>query len=449
MSDAAPRMPKPKASDWLAYAVYRGMEGVLGCLPLTAVCAIGRACGHLGFAFAGKYRRLVIRNLRIATAHENPGEAELRQLARETFARAGANLFGSLRSALMTSEALSRHIVMEGRELLDRPDIVNDGCVVVWSHMGNWEMMAQLVPLFRKPGGTIYRPLTNPLIDALVRKRRESQGAVTFGRTAGFHGPAGFIRNGGALSVLSDQRAGGAGEVCPFFGRLSNCSPLPALLARRAGGQIVTLSITTTGLAQWRLRVRLLPEKAGTPEIMAGLETAMRDSLTDVFWFHDRWRTDRTRPLSFYIKTIKEAQARAASVPMRVLLTLPEGQPDASAIIGRMLEHRPDLRIDVLHRGHTLPDDPRVHDAGANQTGGTAHELLQRIDAAAPGALDAAILLDGDAALAEAAKAFGLRAIIGIGASGKPWTKTHQQPTDADGWRAIADELAGVTRCVP
>lgn len=448
MSEAADDQPKVRFSHRLSYVAYRGMEAALGCFPLAAVCLFGRGCGHLGYLLAGKYRRLVIRNLRIATANDRPGDAEIRKLARETFARAGANLLGSLRAALMSPAAVRQRMIIEGKELLDDPAVANRGWVVVWGHMGNWETLAQLLPEFNKRGGPIYRPLANPLIDELVRKRREQQGAVTFGRESGFHGPAGFIRSGGAVTIMTDQRAGGAGEVCPFFGKLSNCTPLPALLARRADGAMVSLSLSTVSLGRWRLRVRQLPDRSTTPQIMAALETAMRDSLPDVFWFHDRWRTDRTRPLSFYVKAIREAQAHAATVPFRVLLTLPDGTPEASAIIDRMLELRPDLRIDVLHRGHVLPNDPRVHDAGANKPS-AALSTIQQIDRAHAAPLDAAILLDSDAVLAAAANDFGLRAIIGIDVSGKPWTKSHPRPSDADGWRKIADLLAGITRCVP
>ena len=76
---------------------------------------------------------------------------------------------------------------------------------------------------------------------------------------------------------------------------------------------MVTLSVFCVGTGRWRLKVRPVPEKARTAEVVAHLETAMRDRLTDVFWFHDRWRIDKVRPLCFYTKQAPTEAARAAT----------------------------------------------------------------------------------------------------------------------------------------
>jgi KDO2-lipid IV(A) lauroyltransferase len=294
-------------------------------------------------------------------------------------------------------------------------------------------------------GGPIFRRLENPLLDALTVKRRTQQGAVLFDKHDGFHGPAGLLRDGGVVTVMTDQRAGGHGELCPFFGRLSSCTPLPALLARRTGAAMVTLSVSGCGTGRWRMKVRPVPPKARTPEVLAALETAMRDSLTDVFWFHDRWRVDKVKPLSFYTKEAPTTAAVAATVPTRLAATLPAGRPEAVEALVALLEMRPDLRIDVLDAGDLppLPDDPRIvpfqWDRGA--TDEQAEGVLERCDDSHPAPLDFVLLLGGETTLARAAKRLGLRAILGAGAAGKPWTKTFPVPTAADGWRRLAEDL--------
>lgn len=447
MSEEHEQPKSPTPAHRVEYALYRVAEGLLGLVSLESAVRVGGLLGLAAWALSPKHRRLVGRNLRIATAADAPDPATTRRRVRETFVRAGGNLLGSLRAATMTPEALRRHIAVEGLEHLRHPVGAGRGVVVVWSHMGNWEVLAQLVPVMGADvrGGPIYRPLENPLLDRLTVQRRTRQGAVLFNKHDGFLGPAALLRDGGVVTVMTDQRAGGHGELCPFFGRLSSCTPLPGLLARRTGAAMVTISITTVATGRWRLTIRPVPDKARTPEVLRHLEHAMRDGLTDVFWFHDRWRVDAGRPLSFFTKEAPTAAAALATVPTRLVATLPARDPAAVACLAALLELRPDVRIDVLDPGDLapLPADPRIvarpWDRGlpAEQLDG----VLERCDASHPAPLDFALLLDGHAGLARAAKRLGLRAIHGAGVSGKPWTRGHAVPSDAAGWRALAAEL--------
>lgn len=438
----------PTLSHRLEYAVYRGFEGLLGMLPLDLVSLAGEGLGLIAWAASKKHRRLVTRNLRIATALHAPSPAALRRMVRETFLNAGSNLLSSMKAALMTPETLRPSIDFEGLEHLRTPTDAGRGVALVWSHMGNWEMLAQLVPELgdHVHGGPIYRPLENPLLDRLTVERRTQQGAVVFNKHDGFNGPAGLLRGGGVVSIMTDQRAGGHGELCPFFGRLSSCTPLPALLTRRTKAAMVTLSITSLQPGRWRLRVRPVPDGARTPEVLKHLETAMRDQLTDVFWFHDRWRIDRTRPLSFYTKESPTGPASAATVPTRLIATLPPGNTGSAEALRRILELRPDARIDVLDPGDLppLPEDDRIVRLPWDREAPPEHldSLLRRIDDSQPAPLDFALLLDGNLQLARAAKGHGLRSIIGVNVTGKPWTRAFLAPHDSDGWRELAEALA-------
>ncbi|MFD0895591.1 hypothetical protein KBB96_19335 [Luteolibacter ambystomatis] len=439
---------RPSLAHRVEYALYRWMEGVLGQIPLDVVTIAGEVLAGGVRMVSSKHRKLVMRNLRIATAADKPTAEDHERLMRDTFRRAGRNLLGSLRSALMEPEELGPYLRVEGAHHLADRAAAGLGTVLSWSHMGNWEMLAQAHSYLGNytSGGPIYRPLENPLLDALTVDRRTAQGASVFSKHDGFNGPAKTIREGGLVTVMSDQRAGGHGELCPFFGRLSSCTPLPSLLARRAKSRIVTLSISSSNDGTWVMRLRSLPDKVDTTELMAHLETAMRDSITDVFWFHDRWRVDRTRPLSFYTKQSPTEPSKEASVPTRLVATLPANAPESVAALERILEIRPDARIDVLDDGHlpSLPDDDRIQRVWWDPHCPPEHlpGVLQRSDGNHPAPLDFALVLDGHRDLAKAARRFGLRSVIGCGGNGKPFTRSFPRPTDAEGWRELADALA-------
>ena len=447
MSESIPELRQPTIGHRLEYALFRAVEGVLGLASLGTVARVGGMLGLVVWALSPKHRRLVTRNLRIATAAEAPGPETIRSMVRETFRRAGANMLGSQRAATLPPEKLRAHIRYEGTEHLLGPLGQGRGVVLVWSHMGNWEVLAQLIREIGNDvrGGPIYRPLDNPLLDELTVKRRTQQGAVLFNKHDGFLGPAALLRQGGVVTVMTDQRAGGHGELCPFFGRLSSCTPLPALLARRTGAAMVTLSITSAGTGQWRLKVRPVEEKAKTPVVLRHLEMAMRDRLEDVFWFHDRWRVDKMLPLGFYTKEAPAGPAREATVPTRFVATLPSGTPDAVETLKALLELRPDVQINILDPGDLppLPEDPRIVSLPWDRGGpsSTWRALLERCDAASPAPLDFALLLDGNAGLAKAAQDIGLRAVIGIGTGGKPFTRSFPTPAGPGEWREIAMKL--------
>lgn len=444
--EAAPQQ-KPTMAHRLEFALFRAVEGVLGLASLGTVARAGSLLGLAAWALSPKHRKLVRRNLRIATAGAAPDDATLRGMVRETFIRAGANMLGSQRAATLPTAELREHIEYEGMEHVLEPLGAGRGVVLVWSHMGNWEVLAQLIREVGEDirGGPIYRPLENPLLDELTVSRRTQQGAVLFNKHDGFLGPVALLRQGGVVTVMTDQRAGGHGELCPFFGRLSSCTPLPALLARRTGSAMVTLSITTTGTGRWKLRVRPVPAKAKTPEVLGHLETAMRDQLTDVFWFHDRWRVDTMMPLGFYTKESPAEAARDATAPTRFFATLPPGDPGALVTLTTLLELRPDARIDLMDPGDLppLPDDPRIvrYPWDRETPGSHLEGLLERCDDSHPVPLDFALLLDGNPEFARAAKAMGLRAIIGTGPAGKPFTRCFPRPDNAEGWRELAVKL--------
>ncbi|MGB6219462.1 MAG: lysophospholipid acyltransferase family protein [Haloferula sp.] len=446
---AEPKTEPPTLLHRLEYAAFRSIEAIVGMLPMDSCAVLGRHAGRAFQAVSPRYRHLIRRNLRIATAENPLSPQALDRLIDETFRRVGANFLSSLKSATMTSEQLAEHIETTNCDLLSREEAGN-GLVVIMSHMGNWEIMAKLSGLHAGVSrfGTVYRPLGNPLMNQLTNERRAADGCQLFSRHEGFHAPIALLRSPGPMGVLADQRPGAQGVVMPFFGKLTSCTPLPDLMARRAKADVCTLTISTIDLGRWHAEMHLLGRSPGVTGIVTALETAMRVSLADVFWFHDRWRTDRTRPLSFYTKFDPEI-AKQATVPMRVLLTLhDDSQEDADVLISALFDERPDLRIDWLTSLPGDHPDSRVvkHEWDHSAPEEHADGALDRIDASHPAPLDAALLFGGTEVLAKAAKRANLRSIIGCKVHGRPWTRSFDYPTHPDGWKEIAAELAAVPK---
>jgi len=315
------RQSKVRASHLIEYAFYRLAEFFFSFLPMSAVCRLGRGLGFLAYIISARYRALVLRNLRIAVGERHDVQS-IEELAIESFKKGGANLLSSLKAATMKPEKLAEFVTVRGKEHLSALNEKGEGAIVAMGHMGSWEVLTRL-NLVISPGaswGAVFRPLNNPLMDRLIRKRRSAENLQLFSSKESFLKGSVHLKDGGFLLVLSDQRAKRVGTVASFFGRVSSCVPLPALLAKRSGVGVLALSMEMTELGRWEVVIEKVSEggePVTTSQVMAGIERAMSRSLADGFWFHDRWRLEK-KPFFFPFKksdldTLKQGK------PMRVI----------------------------------------------------------------------------------------------------------------------------------
>jgi heptosyltransferase-2 len=201
----------------------------------------------------------------------------------------------------MPPQKILRRVKVDNIEAMDREFRAGVPVVLVLSHLGIWELFAQLMPKFvgYVRNASVYQKLGNRFIDAHVRRTRGQTGLELFDRQQGFQPVIDLLRSGGGVGVLSDQHAGDHGLWTPFFGRLASTSPLPALLAKRTRAALIAAGVYTIGPARWRLvfTERFDPPKAEgsvvelTAEINQIIERQIRVAPEDWFWVHNRWKT--------------------------------------------------------------------------------------------------------------------------------------------------------------
>jgi lipopolysaccharide heptosyltransferase II len=342
--------------DRLAFWLYRGAAMALALLPLRIVFALGSIAGRVAYALAPAYRRLALRNLRIAFG-QAMSEAERRALARAHFASLGGNLLAGLRITRFTREQVRSVVEIEGLPIAEEIIRAKRGFVLVISHIGNWELLAQLTPLiFPCPCGTVYQRLGNPFIDAEVRASRARLGLQLFERKEGFQGALQVLRAGGGVGVLVDQHAGDAGVWCPFFGRLASTSSLAAMMALRTGAALLPAAVYTEGGGRWKMVIRPPVEpktrdaNAVTAEINLALEEQIRARPADWFWVHNRWKTPRPKfLLATYKRGVETGAAPLQPFPVLIRSTNWLGDAVMSLPAVRAIKHgRPDLHLAIL-----------------------------------------------------------------------------------------------------
>ena len=327
--DRISRTPFFKKVMWrIEYAGHWAIESVVGRLPTTWSYYLGERLAGFIWHLMPRRRSTVINNLRIVLSKNHTVES-IEALAEESFRRSGGNLLAAARTARMKPDQLGEVLKVENPELMEEAIAEGKGVVLILAHMGNWELMSRL-PHFCPEGtsvGGVYRMLNNPLMDAKVLKRREADGSQMFSKRDQFYKMAEFIRDGGVLGVLADQRTGRSGELTHYFGRMTRVSPIPKLLARRTGCRVVALSMMSDGPGYWRNRYIEVEKPYTTANCTKALEEAILASPLDVFWLQQRWKTYvRTGGFSFQ-NWLNKVQERSTK-PHRVLLWLPDVPQD-------------------------------------------------------------------------------------------------------------------------
>jgi lipopolysaccharide heptosyltransferase II len=284
--------------DFVVYLLYRAGSTIAAVLPLRFLFALGQFLGFCAWLVSGKYRRLAERNVAIAFADEK-SPRELRRLVRRHFHRLGANLLCSAKLMRMSPDKILQRVNIENIESMASRFRAGVPVVLVLSHLGTWELFAQLMPKFVGfvRNASVYQKLGNRFIDEHVRRTRSQTGLELFDRQAGFEPVIELLRSGGGVGVLSDQHAGDHGLWTPFFGRLASTSPLPGLLAKRTRAALIAAGVYTTGPARWRMVFTERFDQRGasiaslTSMINEIIEKQIRVAPEDWFWVHDRWKT--------------------------------------------------------------------------------------------------------------------------------------------------------------
>ena len=345
--------------DFCVYFLYRAALALITALPLRVVFSLGQLLGFCAWVLLPAYRHLARRNVEIAFGGEK-SEAEKAQIVRRHFQQLGANLLSGMKLNAMPLEQVAALVATEGADEVHRELRAGRPVVLVLSHLGNWELFAQILPhhfAYRRLS-TVYQKLGNRYLDQFVRQQRARFGVELFDRSEGFQEAIRLLRGGGMIGILSDQHAGDHGLWTPFFGRLASTSPLPALLCKRTGAALIVASLYTDGPGKWRMT---FSKAFGSPQESVPVLTAqtndaiaeqIRRAPEDWFWVHNRWKTPRPNwLLGKYKRGLFVPATEKNLQPFRILIRGSNWLGDSVMSIPavRAIKHgRPDAHVTIL-----------------------------------------------------------------------------------------------------
>ncbi|MFT4190207.1 MAG: lipid A biosynthesis acyltransferase [Comamonas sp.] len=277
---------------------------VLGWLPLSWVRAFGWLVGRVLFLFLAKRRHVVRTNLRVSFP-EKP-EAEREALARDVFVK-------------FCQSSLDRGWLWHAspRKLEKRLKFSGD----VQALQGQTPTIAFCPHFFGLDAGavalslwvprdyiTIYARQLDPVADEWIKAGRLRFGSVKLlARDEGVKPIVSLLRQGGFLYLLPDMDFGPSESLfVPFFGVPTATVPSLSRFSRLGRAQVLTLiaRLTPTGYD-----INISPvwpdfpsddAEADTTRMNAALEAEIRQSPSQYYWVHKRFKTRPPGDAGFY-----------------------------------------------------------------------------------------------------------------------------------------------------
>jgi KDO2-lipid IV(A) lauroyltransferase len=232
----------------------------------------------------------------LARAFPEKSRAERERIARDMWGHLGRTF-----AETFHIETLLR----EGRVVREAPaqlQVLRAGgpFVVCGVHMGNWEIGSGLATRLARPIAGVYQPLSNPLVDAQVRRLRAPlyQLGLYPRSPATLRKLMKIAQGGGSLGFMADLREG-KGIAVPFFGRPADTNVAPALIARHYGLKLYAVRVLRKPGVRFEMRIapvdvpvtgdRDADVRAATAAIQAHFEAFIRENPEQWMWAHRRW----------------------------------------------------------------------------------------------------------------------------------------------------------------
>ena len=266
---------------------------------------VGALIGLAFFKIGRRRRELAIDNVVKALG---VSRAQATSIARRSAQNWGMTTCEFFHQRSASSQEICDYINLQGIEHLQAAMQEGNGAILLTVHLGNWEILAarlaQEVPL-----SAIMRPLSNATAQEHMASVRRAAGLQLISKHAAARPSLKALRAGSALYILPDRHAGNEGALLPLFGHLTRFETAPARLAIMSGAPIVP--VFGVRREPWRsdgrIEGRILPafhvhaanrderEAAtieGTKQVIASLETIVRQHPDQWSWMLRRWRDD-------------------------------------------------------------------------------------------------------------------------------------------------------------
>lgn len=289
--------------DYLVYILVRLIVAMLQMLSLEKAAALADGLAWLCSDVFKVRGRLVEDNLLHAFPEKTPAERHeivrgmwrhlLRMLVEAAFAERKIHLNNWKDFVTLENEVPALRAMYEGRPVL-----------LATGHLGNFEFAGYILGLIGIPAYSVARTLDNPYLDHYLNSFRRSSGQQLIPKSQAAPMLNQAMELGRTVAILTDQDAGPGGVKSKCFGRTVSSHKVVSILAQMFNAPVGISSAIrhneelfhfTIGVVEY-LEVSEQPELAN-PKAMAkwyndGMERVIRQTPSQYWWLHKRWRYD-------------------------------------------------------------------------------------------------------------------------------------------------------------
>jgi Kdo2-lipid IVA lauroyltransferase/acyltransferase len=291
-----PARPRPALRNRVEYLLASFALLTLRRTPLAIANRLGRGYAKLLDAALPRLRAAAMRNLEMALPEM--GTDERARTVDGVYRSIGRVLVSFERFPDLNAKNISNWICYDGFEHFEEARRRGRGVLFATGHLGNWELSAFAHALLCAPMHVVVRPLDNPLIDALVERRRALSGNRIIEKKDFARSILKALHRNEAVGILVDQNTGlDQGAFVDFFG-IPACSGTSfARIAAHSGAAVLPgFAVWCESERRYRLKFYPLLEISGdavedTQRLQAAVERAVREHPEQWLWIHRRWKT--------------------------------------------------------------------------------------------------------------------------------------------------------------
>ncbi|MFD2936397.1 lysophospholipid acyltransferase family protein [Spirosoma flavum] len=271
---------------------------LLSRLPINILYGISDVLSFLLLHVVRYRRKVVLENLRLSFPEKSP--KDIQHIAKGFYRNMADLIVEVIKLPSLTPDYIKTHIQFPNIELLQ--DKIRGGQTIIGmsSHQGNWEWIPAALVLNDMPVDSIYKPLTNPFFEELVRHIRSSFGPVPTPMNllprqmvARKHIPR-------IIGLVSDQVPDVPEQAywTDFLHRDTPFYPGSERLARSRQLPVYFFDIVRVRRSYYNVTFRLIAEPPYTDLPLGAIMERYRDLVetsicanpSDWLWSHKRWK---------------------------------------------------------------------------------------------------------------------------------------------------------------
>ena len=157
--------------NYVIYLLFRISLALMKFVPFSVLYTFSGALYYLLYYLVRYRKKNVFGNL----VHSFPekSEKEIEQLAKAFYRNLSDIFLEGIKGMAMSKEEILKRFIYVNPEVSDKYLKEGRGVIITGAHLGNWEWGALCSGLwFKHPTYILYKQMSNPFIDAFVRKQR-------------------------------------------------------------------------------------------------------------------------------------------------------------------------------------------------------------------------------------------------------------------------------------